>query len=245
MNVPPPNSNSGLGKPFLVTALVICLGIICLQFRMTIKLREESRFAHDQRREIERLRGENKEMTKLRRDNRELELLRAENVELVDLRGKMLSLQNLVSTQRVQLERLRGEVAVTSTNKSTNLTETAAASTDDEYIAREDWIDAGLGTPEATIETMFWATREGNFNRLLDTMAPEDARDFAAGFQSEADVELFWRVTRRGPVGRVQGYKILHVEPVSDSQVAVYLDGETNPLFLVQINGAWKMGAKP
>jgi hypothetical protein len=245
MNSPAQNQGSAFGKPFLTLALVICLVIIALQFRATLRLREEGRLSRDQKREIDRLLAENKDMQRLRRDNRELELLRAENVELIDLRGKLAALQLLVSTQKIELDKLRG-TSLVSTNKSTNLTDTAASPTTEEgYIAREDWIDAGFATPAATVETMFWATREGNLNRLVETMAPEDAREFTSVFRSDTDVELFWRVTRRSPVGRVPGYRITHVEQLSDDHVAVQLEGETNPLYLTQIEGMWKMGGKP
>jgi hypothetical protein len=40
-------------------------------------------------------------------------------------------------------------------------------------LPRDSWKDAGLATPEATVQTAAWSAREGNMKRGLDVFEPD------------------------------------------------------------------------
>ncbi len=42
------------------------------------------------------------------------------------------------------------------------------------FVAKESWSNAGFDTPEATVQTYFWAIREGNLARMAECMPPKD-----------------------------------------------------------------------
>jgi len=146
---------------------------------------------------------------------------RAENPELAELRARLSALED----RNRELEKLaeeRRKKAAQGTN-----TVVAVDPPDVEvgnYFAREAWTNAGFATPTATIETMFWAVREGNFERLLDTMSDADAKGFSSRFKNDGDIDLFWQMIRRSPIGRLPGYFVVDVEVLSDNRRIIYLN---------------------
>jgi hypothetical protein len=46
------------------------------------------------------------------------------------------------------------------------------------FISKERLVNAGLGTPEAALQTFFWATLEGNLAAIMDLMPAEEGKEY-------------------------------------------------------------------
>jgi hypothetical protein len=53
------------------------------------------------------------------------------------------------------------------------------------FVAKEAWSDAGFDSPEAALQTSFWAMREGNIARLAQCLPPKEGQYLAALEQPE------------------------------------------------------------
>jgi RNA polymerase sigma factor (sigma-70 family) len=110
-------------------------------------------------REVETLRAENKRLSGIEVRAEELERLRKERAELLRLRGQAA----LAKTLADELARLK-------TRAQPESRETAAAGP---RIPAADLKDAGLGTPEASAQTLMWATVTRNEERFKEVVDVE------------------------------------------------------------------------
>jgi hypothetical protein len=232
-------------KVLVIIALVVGGVIIWRQSTTISALRVQADIVPVQKQDIDRLQGEIKNLERLRVENQELALLRE---KFSNLEKRNHELEKLLMDQEATVA---AAAVATAARRGTNalppLQPTEALIGN--YFARESWSDSGFGTPADAIETMFWALREANFERLVETMSEDDAKGFTGGFKTDADIELFWRATRRSPIGRLPGYYIVDVENVGDDHTIVYLNtiaGETaglepSAIGLTRVKDEWKL----
>jgi len=76
-------------------------------------------------------------------------------------------------------------------------------------IAKERLSDAGFGSPEAAIQTLFWALREGNQGKARRCFAPE----IAGGMMQRPDDPL------RVSMDRFKGIRVVAKRVVSTDEV--------------------------
>jgi hypothetical protein len=124
-------------------------------------LREESRLKTDQseqdassREELDRLRQETQDLLKLRNQVRQLR-----------------SQSSALAQARAENARLRQMAQNTTPAEHTNLP------VPEGFIARETLADAGLGTPEATVQSFFRAMRDGDVARFVQCASAKFRRD--------------------------------------------------------------------
>ncbi len=121
-------------------------------------LRREAAQAAQFREELDRLGRTNAATTSaLERDRTELLRLRA---EVTRLRRQLKDTASAPSAQPVSLP---GNPA---TSAPTPPAPTPPTGADDGFLPADQWVDAGFGTPEAAFQTLQWAMRHGNQERM-------------------------------------------------------------------------------
>ena len=81
------------------------------------------------------------------------------------------------------------------------------------YLKRQDARFAGFGTPEAALESLFWATANRDTNTLLHLMPHLTNQIYVA------EAEKYWKQIRTVP-----GFRILKNEPRPDSSVSLTIE---------------------
>jgi len=193
--------------------------------------------------EVERLSRENAEMLQLQAEVQELEKLRKETRELYKLRNEVRQLRE----QKPEWDRLRADNQRLRARAESVGKATSRAPETPVLIAREQLTDAGLGSPEATLRTLFWAMREGNSDRLRRCFS-DDALKQGNGqpiekLQAGAAVLM----------AQVKGVRVVARKVVSTDQIKlgiqISLEGETDPhevaFPLKRVGGDWKIELIP
>ena len=112
---------------------------------------------------------ENQQASKEKPDTSELERLRNEHLELVRLRGELgfLRRQSLSTNQNYDAQFVDANATESPTVRQLS---------PNEDLPRNVWADAGANTPEAALQTLFWALSTTNFNRAT-AMIKWDLKD--------------------------------------------------------------------
>ncbi len=174
------------------------------------KLREENQAFAQQ---AEELRGI-PESTIKRQD----EMMPATTRELLRLRNDVRQYRE----QARELEKLRQEnehlasvLKALASGKAPRLAEM------DGYVAREAWSNSGLGTPEAALQTFFWALQEGNVERILDCMNPELRVHFERSLGQDEASRRKSMSEAWGPLLQIAGFRISNTEQPSENEVVL------------------------
>ena len=102
-------------------------------------------------------------------DPQEIQRLRDATRDLSKLRNEVSQLRR----EMAEVQRLSQENdALQSRQLSIPSPPLFALFTGQEVLARESWIDAGLGTPAATVQTYLWAGSQGNLQRAAECVDP-------------------------------------------------------------------------
>ena len=111
------------------------------------------------------------------------------------------------------------------------------------FVMNTSWTFAGLGTPEATLQSFFAAIRDSNVVNLIACLPPEVG---AAGNTQERMHQTQSELMRSAEgFRRVAGYRVVATEPAGDNRVILKVqaaaNGITAAMPLRRINGEWKM----
>ncbi len=104
----------------------------------------------------------------------EIARLLEENRDLPELRNEVRQLRE----QKVEFEKLRAENERMRGLLQTGGPQTGQVAPEPIRIAKEQFANQGFLTPEATVQTYFWARREGNVLVLSNCLLPEFLPDF-------------------------------------------------------------------
>jgi hypothetical protein len=226
----------------MILLIVAGAAIIWIQRNSIIRLERENQ-------ELVRLKVDKQELERLRAENREVQRLRAQNMDLQWLRGEIAALRS----QGKKPEKPKSGGPQSSAEDTAGGVKSPLIWDDQSYFAKDSWTDAGFDTPMDTVETMFWAFREGDFEKLLECMSEADAERFAAQFQSDADVEKFWEETSEGPAGRIPGYNVASIRMLTGDQAVVTVVGQlpappgetatfhTEEYYLTRFDDGWRV----
>lgn len=147
-----------------VAGAVLVAGIgtsLVLQQQTLKETRGENRALQEQVLEIDQLRAENERLTRLQIPADEQERFRAE---------------------RAELERLRAQMAAAPTDPAPSLEGGSGA-----FRAATELVDAGMATPEATIETLLWAALHEENDRAMDILDLDRMRTAMLDYMKETD----------------------------------------------------------
>jgi len=177
--------------------------------------------------ELERLRSEAREVHKLRN-------------EVSQLRAGMKEADQL----RAENQRLRAAGKPLQAAPGTGLPGPAAPASQEGYYAKENWAFIGYATPEAALQSVIWAMREGDTRTLLASVTPEEMERMQKewGSKSEAQVSAD---AKRG-TDKISGIRILESKTLSDDEVVlcVYAAGgedKVQKISMKRSGAEWKM----
>jgi len=160
------------GKSIVTLALAASVLIAFTWQRKTLaELRQHKETLVGAKEETVRLALENEELPKLRsRSTRSQK--GGSDMELLRLRNEVRQLR----AQRLEWDRLRAENERLASEISSGIAVPQKLSEMDGFVAKESWSNAGFETPEATLQTFFWAIREGDLARIAECMPPKEGQ---------------------------------------------------------------------
>jgi RNA polymerase sigma factor (sigma-70 family) len=238
-------------KTALATALLAAaVTVPLLQNKSVNQLREENMALRQQARNLDQQRAENERLLQSSAD--ELDRLHRETADLARLRGEVASLR-----------RLNGELAKAEAIKQTSRTGEKAAVAG-RFIPTSELVDAGLDSPEAALQTFFWAAITGSSNRveqatdytvfkkaMQDKMKEQLEPNFDPSQPQDDHFHLddfHFNVSAINPTNSFQGFQILSQELTSPDIATLEVaatDGagetETNSLKMNRIGQEWKV----
>ena len=210
-----------------------------------------------------RLRQEN---TALRQQLDQLAGVVAENERLSNLVAQASSSQSLPDERLTELLRLRGEVgvlrqqskeletlrnenrqartALESSLKTQDAGQTAAAATVD-YWPRESWSFAGYASPDAALQTSFWAASKGDVKTFQGGFTGEIQKEVEEHYEGSSESEASAKAMDE--VARLKSVRVLNREVQANDAVvltAVFEEGNdthTAKLRMKKIGNDWKI----
>ena len=188
-------------KTIVISAIVVTSVVtpLTLQHQSLNRMRQENLMLRQQADELAQLREANTRLAKLQVDADELERLRQEHSELMRRRGEVASLRGI----KDELARLKDE-----TQRSQSDAKQAA----DEFVPADKFVDAGLATPEAAIQTLCFAALTGNKKRYRQAVDWTEVIPTAYELSGKHDPnwtpDKVWFTVTQFP-GRFQGFQIL------------------------------------
>lgn len=156
-----------------------------------------------------RLARENRDIERLRQENREIDGLRTANRDLYKLRNDVHLLRDQVKELaglRAENERLRAAGA----RRASNATPSTEARP---WLTADQLSFAGHATPEATLQTLFWAVKQGDVESIKKCFTPETQKKMA---EQPAD-ELRDEMERMSK--RIQGIRVAARKVVSGGEI--------------------------
>jgi TolA-binding protein len=217
------------------STLVGAVVVVVLNQNAISRLRLENQTLLAERQEAESLRLENQDIPRLRQESQEAEKLRQDNQELPKLRNDVRQLRR----QKEELERLRAENNRLRSSQATAGSQ--AASMPPDFIPKSALGDAGLGSPEATVQTFFWAMCQGNLDRLTQCML---AGRTALNPGRQQDLESKRRQIVEG-MSSFAGFRIAERQDISEDEVVLSLQsavgGTVMPMKLKRVRTEWKL----
>jgi hypothetical protein len=174
-------------------------------------------------------------------DDQELQSLTEATRELPKLRNEVRQLRQ----QRTELDRLRNENGKLATQISSRTNRPKLAQMEG-YVAKEKWTQAGFATPEATVQSFFWAVVNQDTSYFAQCMAPKMKQEFDRQFAGKSPEEQ-QKVFGDGmaALGRMGGYRIAGTEYVSENKVVIGIEaaagGHVIKMPLERIGNEWKL----
>ncbi len=159
-------------RMILLAFSVSLLCVLGFQHHQVNALRIENENLAQAAKESEQLRKDSETLSTLsipQDASAEIARLREENRDLLRLRNEVRQLRE----RKPEFDRLRDEHERLRVLAKTNVASSARGAMQPISIAKEDFCNQGFLTPEATVQTFFWARREHNLQRLSDCLLPE------------------------------------------------------------------------
>ena len=175
--------------------------------------------------------------------NRELEQLRTEVSEVHKLRNEVTQLRVGAKTTeqlRAENQRLRGADRQLQAAPKAGTTPPATVPQEG-YYAKEYWAFSGYATPEAALQSVVWAMREGDTKTILAAVTPEEmARNWASKSEAEISADA-----KRG-TEKINSIRILDSRAISEDEVVlnVYAAGgedKIQKISMKRLGGEWRM----
>jgi hypothetical protein len=225
-------------KFIAVGVLVAAMAVAWMQKKSIGGLREANAALRQQAAEAEKAQNE---AASQGGDNPEIEALTEATRELPKLRNEVRQWRQ----QKPELERLRNENGRLAAQiaSATNRPKLAQM---EGYVAKEKWAQAGFATPEATVQSFFWAIANQDVSYMVQCMAPKMRaqydRQFAGKSLEEQQKELAQGMAALAGMG---GYRIAETEQVSENKVVVGIEaaagGHVMKMPIERIEGQWKL----
>jgi hypothetical protein len=161
----------------------------------------------------------------------------ARSAEIVRLRGESAETLRL----RNQVAQLRRQQAAAATESPASKPETPNDLAG--YITKEQLRFAGFGSPESALQSMRWASMNGDYTNWMATLAPRLQEEELANTNS---IQEFQRASAAD--ARIKGLQVLARKVLADGKIEleVRLDSENSVSLLVfpmvTIGNEWRLG---
>jgi cell division protein FtsB len=158
---------------------------------------------------------------------------REDSAELLQLRNQAAQVIQL----RAQVARLREE------NQQLHAAPHGADAA--AVVPRESWAFAGYATPEAALQSLFFAMSQRDQKAFVEALSPEEAARHAEKFQDKTPEQIAERWSRQtDKIAQITGYRILERDELPpDEMVLVVYAGAGQGLLAMQMKKAgeqWK-----
>jgi len=230
-------NDRSLRVAFLLLAAAALCGVLCQRGSLS-SLNAENKKLRDATREAQRLTRVHAEIGRLREEAGEIETLRNETTELHRLRNEVRQLRD----QKPEVERLRAENERLRAKAKSGQRPPGSVLPEANMIARDALTDAGLGTPEAAIQTFLWAIRERSTRRIRACFS----NDAAAKLRDQSDEEVL--AGAGGVMDTFKGFQIIAKKVVSADEVklGIRITAEDSPppeaaLVFKRAGNEWKL----
>ena len=197
----------------------------------------ETQAATQQAKPIEQNGQQNEELERLRNEAREVHKLRN---EVSQLRAGAKDLSQL----RTENQQLRSAGQHLRTAPETGAIATSAAGPQEPFYARENWAFAGYATPEAALQSVVWAMREGDMKTFLASLTPEEMARMEKEWGNKSEAEIS-NDSKRG-IDKISNIRILESKALSDDEVvlSVYAAGgedKVQKISMKRFGAEWKL----
>jgi len=171
----------------------------------------------------------------------ELNKLREATKDIYKLRNEAAQLQK----EKQTAAQLRAE------NQQLRSTQTSSAvqpqsAHDDNSIAKENWAFAGYATPEAALQSVAWAMREGDPKTMLSAVTDDEKARMGKEWANKSEAEI--SADNNKGMSKITGFRILEKKIISDDEVvlSVYAEGkgDMTKFSIKRIGNEWKFGGR-
>jgi hypothetical protein len=228
--------NSNVAGAMLVAAAVT---LLVLQHRAGVNLRAENASLRSRIDEMTPSIAEHDRLTD------EIARARMHPPSSTERLMELEALKAKVQAQRDELKKLRTELAAAAV-RPIHLEYPATLSFVD--MPKQEWAFAGYDTPEAALQSMLWATLQGDLDAVRAAITPaEQARRLAAEWKDKTDGEIAAEGTQR--LAKATGFEILNIQmSENEAHFTVYVNGFDQPdqplwMDMKLIDGQWKSDA--
>jgi hypothetical protein len=162
-----------LGRIIALLLLASVLVAVIWQRSALASLRRQSRVLQSAQEEAGRLVLENRELSQLRAKTNTTGDSGGVSLELLRLRnevGQLWAQRSEWEALKAANERLAEDI------RSGNVQDFSKM---EGFVAKEAWNDAGFGSPEAVLQTFFWAMREANIPRIAQCFPAKEGQFLA------------------------------------------------------------------
>lgn len=221
-------------RSLLGVGAVVALAVVLFRQSSIARLQDERTVLAADQDEAARLAKENGDLQAMRGDSDEVVRLREENKDLPRLRNEVRQLRRRLDEMnalKAENARLRAQQAGVGAGR--------AKARPPGYIPRRQFYDAGLATPEAALQTALWAWSTGNFDRMAQSMTPEDSEKFKKDLENERE-----ELTKFGAA--LPGYLVLQTNTVSADEIdfsVQLLSDDTEPakMRVRRVGNEWRV----
>ena len=210
---------------FLLLSSVIVAGVF--QHGAIARATSERQALLKDSEEVDRFTQENADLDQLRSTNQALAEFRSRQRDLARFRNEVSQLR----TQGAEAARLRIE------NQQMVSSQKGGGAAPANFVTREKMADAGLGTPEAAVQTIFFAMIQGDIKRLMQCQSTEE--------QMTPEQEKEQGDTFRRHFANFPGFMISETKIISPDEEELGVQsspgGVVIPVHLIRTGNDWKV----
>ena len=220
-----------------VLALVVAGGAAVAVVRQNAigRLRAEHETLLSQKQEAVRLAKENEGIGRLRAEVEGMQKIREENRDLPRLRNEVRQMRR----EADELAKLRAENQRLLEQAKSPAVPAAPPQLPDGFMPKATLVDAGLSSPEATVQTFFAAACHGDVHRMAQCTVADPANE-----PKGADAERM-RQEMMDQMSKFPGFAIGEKKTLSPSEIELELKtaagGVSLPMKLKLVGAEWKM----
>jgi len=172
----------------------------------------------------------------------EIEALQTANRDLPKLRNEVRKLRE----EKRELEKLQTEnERLAASLKASPKSSAPPLSEAEGFVLKQTWSKAGFATPEATVQTFFWAIANKDVTALAECVTGDARKSMEEELQRSAAGGGKPFEEHFGPLAKMQGFRIAEKKQLSDDKVELSIQaaagGRAMPMRLQLANGEWKL----